>query len=53
MEAGVRVDGAGYLAGEDGRALLGGHATDFDWKRGYLEGTVSRSDGVFSAVAAE
>ena len=49
MEAGVRVDGAGALVGEDGRAMRGGHATYFTWTQGYLEQTVSQSDGVFSA----
>jgi hypothetical protein len=51
MEADLRVDGAGSLVGADGRAMLGRHATDFTWTRGYLEETISRSDGVFSAVA--
>jgi hypothetical protein len=51
MEAEVRVDGAGSFVGEDGRAMLGRHATDFAWTQGYLEETISKSDGVFSAVA--
>ncbi len=51
MEAEVRVDGAGSLVGADGRALRGRHATDFAWTQGYLEETVSQSDGVFSGVA--
>jgi hypothetical protein len=51
MEAGLRVDGAGTFVGEDGRAMRGNHATDFAWTQGYLDGTISQSDGVFSAVA--
>jgi hypothetical protein len=51
METDVRIDGAGAFAGADGRALHGRHATDFEWIRGYPEGALSRSDGVFSAVA--
>lgn len=51
MEAGVRVDGAGSFVGADGQAMRGRHATDFTWTQGYLEGTVSQSDGVFSAVS--
>ena len=51
METDVRIDGAGSFAGADGRALHGRHATDFEWIRGYPEGALSRSDGVFSAVA--
>jgi hypothetical protein len=53
METDVRIDGAGTFAGADGRALSGRHATDFTWIRGYPEGALSRSDGVFSAVAEE
>ena len=52
-EADVRIDGAGTFAGDDGRAMHGRHATDFEWVRGYPEGALSRSDGVFSAVAEE
>jgi hypothetical protein len=51
METDVRIDGAGAFAGADGRALHGRHATDFEWLRGYPAGALSRSDGVFSAVA--
>ena len=53
MAATYRIDGAGALAGADGRALLGRHATDFEWSQGYLTGTVSSSDGVFSAMAED
>lgn len=53
MAAAYRIDGAGTLAGADGRAILGRHATDFEWTQGYLEDTISSSDGVFSAVAEE
>ena len=34
----MRVDGAGSFVGADGRAMLGGHATDFAWTQGYLDG---------------
>jgi hypothetical protein len=51
MAADVRVDGAGALVGVDGRALRGRHATDFAWTQGYLEETISQSDGVFSGLA--
>ena len=51
IETEVRIDGAASFVGADGRALQGRHATDFEWRRGYPEGAVSRSDGVFSAVA--
>lgn len=53
MAATYRIDGAGALVGADGQAILGRHATDFEWTQGYLEGTISSSDGVFSAVAEE
>jgi hypothetical protein len=49
-DADVRIDGAGSFAGRDGRGIHGRHATDFEWIRGYPEGALSRSDGVFSAV---
>ena len=52
-EVDMRIDGAGSLAGADGRALSGRHATDFTWVRGYPEGAISRSDGVFSAVKGD
>ncbi len=45
METDVRIDGAGSFAGADGEAMLGRHATDFEWLRGYPEGALSRSDG--------
>ena len=51
MEAEAVLDGAGHFVGDGAEAIRGGHATDFLWRRGYLEGTVSRSDGVFSAEA--
>jgi hypothetical protein len=53
MEATLALDAAGSFAGDEGQALFGQQATDFVWTRGYLEGTVSRSDGVFSAVEVE
>jgi hypothetical protein len=51
IETNVWIDGAGAFAGVDGRAMQGRQATDFEWIRGYPEGALSRSDGVFSAMA--
>jgi hypothetical protein len=51
MEATYVIDGAGTFAGRRGQAVAGQHATDFVWTQGFLDGTTSRSDGVFSAVA--
>jgi len=51
IEADYAFDGAGSFVGDRAQGVRGGHATDFLWRRGYLEGTVSRSDGVFSAEA--
>lgn len=51
IEADYALDGAGSFAGDGAQAVRGEHATDFVWTRGYLEGTTSRSDGVFSAEA--
>jgi hypothetical protein len=51
IEADYAFDGAGSFVGDRAQGVRGEHATDFLWTRGYLEGTVSRSDGVFSAEA--
>ena len=53
IEADYAIDGAGGFVGDRAQGLRGDHATDFRWTQGHLEGTVSRSDGVFSAVADE
>ena len=53
MEATVTIDGAGAFVGDGAAAIRGRHATDFTWTRGYLEGTTSRSDGLFTAVERE
>jgi hypothetical protein len=53
MEATVTIDGAGTFVGDRAEAIRGQHATDFTWTRGYLEGTTSRSDGLFTAVERE
>jgi hypothetical protein len=49
----VTLDGSGALLGGRAQGIEGRHATDFVWTRGPLSGAVSRSDGVFTAVAGE
>jgi hypothetical protein len=44
------VDATGWFLGDDGRAIVGEHSTDFVWIRGPLNGTTSWSDGVFSGM---
>jgi hypothetical protein len=53
MEAEVAIDGAGSFVGDRAEAVRGQQVTDFVWTRGYLQGTTSHSDGVFTAVATE
>jgi hypothetical protein len=53
LAATVRLDGAGGFVGEGGKAVRGTHATDFEWRHGFADGMISRSDGVFSATSRE